>query len=77
MGSLISFCLLINTHGGQSVVDQYADYREAIVISDQLFRGLHHSRGEHHMQQLLKPALPALLCTGMSCRTRNTLTGTL
>lgn len=76
-GGLISFCLLINTHGGQSVVDQYADYREAIVISDQLFRGLHHSRGEHHMQQLLKPALPALLCAGMSCRTRNTLTGTL
>lgn len=47
------------------MVDQYADYREAIVISDQLFRGLHHSRGEHHMQQLLKLARPALLCTGM------------
>lgn len=47
------------------MVDQYADYRETIVISDQLFRGLHHSRGEHHMQYLLKPALPALLCTGM------------
>lgn len=47
------------------MVDQYADYREAIVISDQLFRGLHHSRGEHHMQQLLNLAHPALLCTGM------------
>lgn len=76
-GSLISFCLLINTRGGQSVVDQYTDYWEAIVISDQLFGGLHHSRGEHHMQQLLKPARPALLCAGMSCRTRKMLTSTL